>query len=238
MLPAFRVSKRLHCVLFCLSTIFALSVLLPTTGCGCMQATAYTPTVYSEIYEFGDSITYGAGATSLSLGYGNLMISDFDGHGINFGVNGASSADESDVMLKNYNPQPSNNPAVTSMIGTNDINLYGWAYGTFQYDVAGLIEWATIPRTAKVFFTDSQCSSEGPWSNSTAYGFPGGVELSATPAGSFTCTIVTKGPALYFGFMQDTGWTAGAMTILIDGAVPGSNATINLEKLLRPPLYL
>jgi hypothetical protein len=235
MLPVFNTSKLSCRVSLCMSTIFALSIMLSASGCGSgsTQVEKFAAPTYSEIYEFGDSITYGDGATSangatsLSLGYGNLMIADFEGHGINFGVEGASSADESDVMLKNYDPEPSNNPVVTSMIGTNDMNIYGLGYGAFQNDVAGLIEWATIPRNAKMFFTDSQCSATGTWSNSTAYGFPGGVEQSATPASMFTCTIVTKGPALYFGFMQDTGWTTGSMTILIDGAVPGNNATIN-----------
>ena len=239
MLSAFSASKLLRPFLCCLSILFALSMMLSASGCGIPRATAFAqttasaPPAYSEIYEFGDSITYGDGAasadgaTSLSLGYGNLMISDFNGHGTNFGVAGASSADESDVMLKNYNPQASNNPAVTSMIGTNDMSLYGLGYGAFQNDVAGLIEWATIPRNAKVFFTDPQCSSTGTWSNLATYGFPGGVEQSATPVSTFTCTIVTQGPALYFGFMQDTSWTAGSMTILIDGTAPGSNATIN-----------
>ena len=244
MLHHFHISTLLHGVPCYLSTTFALSLMISTTGCGNNHAIAFSPPAYSEIYEFGDSITYGDGATAangktaLALGYGNLMISDFAGHGINFGVEGASSADESDVMLKNYNPQASHNPVVTSMIGTNDLSIYGMGYGAFQNDVAGLIEWATIPRNAKVFFTDSQCSSTGTWSNSTAYGFPGGVEQSSTPASTFSCTIVTKGPALYFGFMQDTGWTAGSMTIQIDGAVPGSLRDHPIEKLLRQSAHV
>jgi hypothetical protein len=155
------------------------------------------------------------------------MISDFNGRGTNFAVAGASSADESDVMLQNYNPQASNNPAVTSMIGTNDMWIYGGAYGVFQADVAGIMEWATIPRNAKVLFTDAPCISTGLWSNLTTYGFSGGIEQSTTPASAFTCKMVTTGPALYFGFMQDTGWNEGAMTILIDGSSPASDATIS-----------
>jgi hypothetical protein len=155
------------------------------------------------------------------------MISDFAGQGTNFGVRGATSADESDVMLKNYNPQLTNNPAVTSMVGTNDLPAYGGAYGSFKADVAGMIEWATIPRNAKVFFTDSQCSATGTWENATVYGFPGGVEQSTTLGSTLTCTIATQGPALYFGFMQDTSWTAGSMTVLIDGDAPSTNVTIS-----------
>jgi hypothetical protein len=221
-------TQALRRALFCLTTMLAVSIVFAASGCGgtihAIRSTSYT---YSDIYEFGDSITYGDGATSLSLGYGNLMISDFSGHGTNFAVPGASSADESDVMLKNYNPQQTNNPAVTSMIGTNDLFIYGGDYGVFQADVAGMMEWATVPRNAKIFFTDSQCGSTGTWSNVTTYGFPGGVEQSTTPASTFTCTMVTTGPALYFGFMQDTGWTAGRMTILIDGSSPSSDATIS-----------
>ena len=231
MLPAFNVSTLLHRIPQCMSAAFALSIMLPASGCGSgigsIQAAAPTPPVYSRIYEFGDSITYGDGATSLSLGYGSLMIADFAGLGTNFAVAGASSADESDVMLKNYNPQQTLNPAVTSMIGTNDMWIYGGDYGVFQADVAGMMEWATVPRNAKVFFTDAPCSSTGIWSNLTAYGFSGGVEQSTTPASTFTCTVDTSGPALYFGFMQDTGWTAGRMTILIDGSSPSSDATIS-----------
>lgn len=222
------------CALVCSPAIFALCIFLLTSGCGgnvqvsgSNQTPPPTPYRYSDIYEFGDSITYGDGATSLSLGYGNLMITDFAGNGTNFAVAGASSADESDVMLKNYNPQQTNNPAVTSMIGTNDIPVYGGYYGVFQADVAGMMEWATVPRNAKVFFTDSQCSSTGTWSNVTTYGFPGGVEQSTTPSSTYTCTITTQGPALYFGFMQDTGWTAGSMAVLIDGSSPSSAATIS-----------
>ncbi|MES2220621.1 MAG: SGNH/GDSL hydrolase family protein [Acidobacteriota bacterium] len=234
MLPAFSSCKLLRPVLCCLSTIFALSIMLSGTGCGSANSTAaFTqlpispPPTYSEIYEFGDSITHGKGAIRLSMGYGSLLIADFAGGGTNFAVPGASSADESDVMLKNYNPQQSNNPAVTSMIGTNDLFIYGGNYRVFQADVAGMMEWATVPRNAKVFFTDAQCTSTGAWSNVATYGFPGGVEQSTTPSSTYTCAIVTTGPALYFGFMQDTGWTAGRMTILIDGASPSSGATIH-----------
>ncbi|MGH9617659.1 MAG: SGNH/GDSL hydrolase family protein [Acidobacteriaceae bacterium] len=215
--------------------MLAVSIVSAASGCGSVGTTApksitYT---YSNIYEFGDSITYGDGATSangatdLSLGYGNLMIADFAGHGTNFAVAGADSGDESDVMLKNYNPQQTGNPAVTSMIGTNDLFMYGGNYGVFQADVAGMIEWATVPRNAKTFFTDPQCDSTGTWSNVSTYGFPAGVEQSTTPASVFTCTAVTAGPALYFGFMQDTRWTAGSMAILIDGSAPSSDATIS-----------
>jgi hypothetical protein len=233
MLPTFNISKLLRCALWRPSTTIALSMMLPICGCASIQPAASPPPAYSEIYEFGDSITYGdgatspTGATSLALGYGNLMVADFAGQGTNFGHRGATSADESDAMMKNYNPQQTNNPAVTSMIGTNDLPAYGGDYYQFQTDVAAVMEWATVPRSAKVFFTDPQCSSTGTWSISTAYGFPGGVEQSETPASTFTCTIVTAGPALYFGFMQDTGWTAGRMTILIDGSSPSSAATIN-----------
>ena len=112
MLPAFAISNPLRRLLCCLSVSLIVAAMLPVFGCGSgnTQTTISPPPAYSEIYEFGDSITYGDGATSadgatsLSLGYGNLMISDFNGHGTNFGVAGASSADESDVMLKNYNP--------------------------------------------------------------------------------------------------------------------------------------
>ena len=233
MLPRFKASKLFCPLVCCPSALVAVLMVLSASGCGTNSSTAFTktplspPPTYSEIYEFGDSITYGNGATPLSMGYGSLLIADFAGEGTNFAVPGASSADESDVMLKNYNPQQSNNPAVTSMIGTNDLFIYGGNYGVFQADVAGMMEWATVPRNAKVFFTDAQCTSTGTWSNVAAYGFPGGVEQSTTPNSTFTCTIVTAGPALYFGFMQDTGWTAGRMTILVDRASPSSGATIN-----------
>ncbi len=233
MLTSFSAYKLLRPVLSCLSTLFALSMMLSASGCGTAKATAFTqptaspPPAYSEIYEFGDSITFGDGATPRSMGYGSLLIADFAGVGTNFAVAGASSADESDVMLRNYNPQQANNPAVTSMIGTNDLSIYGGNYGVFQADVAGMMEWATVPRNAKVFFTDAPCTATGTWTNVTTYGFPGGVEQSTTPSSTYTCTVITTGPALYFGFMQDTGWTASSMTVLIDGAAPASNATIS-----------
>ncbi len=269
MLPAISSCKLLRPILCCVSTIFALLMLLSSSGCGSSKATVFTqatvpappstpvtvpappstpvtvpappstptkgPTspAYSEIYEFGDSITYGDGATSpngatsLAMGYGNLMLADFEGQGSNFGHRGATSADESDIMMRNYNPQQTNNPAVTSMIGTNDLPAYGRDYYQFATDVAAVMEWATVPRNAKVFFTDEQCSATGTWAVTMAYRFPDGVEQSQTPASTFTCTIVTAGPALYFGFMQDTGWTTGSMTILIDGSSPAAEATIN-----------
>ena len=172
---------------------------------------------YSSIDEFGDSITQGIGCTVIANCYGPLLLSDFGNSGYNFGVSGAIASDQAVVMYSNYNPQTSNNPAVSLMIGTNDIGAYGGAVGIYQADITGLLTWATIPRTAKIFITDPQCTSTGAWAIANIYGFPGGVETNSTPGDTYTCAVNSEGPALYIGFYQDVAWTKGSMSVSIDG---------------------
>jgi hypothetical protein len=200
------------------------------------QGPFYLPSYGTQFYAFpginlfGDSITFGDGASPPALAYGQLILADFGNYGTNFGFSDDMAADMSIKVVTDINPQYTHNPASTMMIGTNDVGNYG--SNTNQQDsyirfVLHSMAWGSIPRVAEVFGTDPQCTLAGTWTLNSGVGFPGGVEQSATNGSTMTCTIVTQGPALYLGYIKDDQTGSGTTTITIDGVAPSNDATVD-----------
>lgn len=165
-------------------------------------------------YAFGDSITYGTGATSKPLSYIGLLVSAIGTPYTNAAVSGAQAADQAVVAYK-YKPQAGDR--VSIMVGTND----HWKYGTnatkkgyYKQFLTGMLAWLSTP--SKVRGIDSGFSYSGAWTNTQAFGIG---KWSRTTGN--TATVKVKGKAVYVGTIMQDGVT-GTADVYIDGAKVGT----------------
>lgn len=185
--------------------------------------------VPTGIDNFGDSITFGVGAVSVTNtgGLANSFATQLDADVAknsaavnNYGVGGNECADMAKAVYANLTPNSSSNPAVTMETGVNDGYLRSSPTSTgnqtlFSACYQSAMAWATVPRQFKVYAQDSQCSTTGTWTNATAWVSGVGKTSSASGA-TLTCTVIV-GPSgvLYVGYYWNDSST-GTMTWTID----------------------
>ncbi len=178
----------------------------------------------AQIYHaFGDSITFGIGASITSDRYVSLIATDKALDLTDLGVSGSQACDVVDAqIMPNENPGTTNVAVYTEMVGINDADVKGTGAYEANYNnclTAGL-SWLGIPSTYKTFAQNG--STSGSWSDDGSW--PQGVGLFSTTSGStLTLTLVTTGGPIYLWYrMMDSN--GGTFTYALDG---GAATTIS-----------
>lgn len=186
--------------------------------CACGPSVSY--------FAFGDSITYGTGASSKPMSYAALLVASLGLPYTNYAVSGAQAADQSATA---YAAKPNGGDKVSIMVGTND----HWKYGTnaakkdlFKAFATGIVAWLAAPQ--RVRGIDPGFSYAGTWTKTQAFGIG---KWSRTK--DDTATVKVSGTAVYVGtIMQDI--VTGTADVYIDGAKVGSvsskGAGMNTQK--------
>ena len=177
-----------------------------------------------QIYHaFGDSITFGIGASTTSNRYVSRIATDKSLVLTDLGVSGSQACDVVDAqIIPNENPGTTNVAVYTEMVGLNDADIKGTGAYEANYTnclTAGL-SWLGIPSTRKTFAKNG--STSGSWSDDGSW--PQGVGLFSTTNGStITLRLVTTGGPIYLWYrMMDSN--GGTFTYAVDGSAP---TTIN-----------
>lgn len=167
---------------------------------------------------FGDSITYGVGASpgngwvaqlSAALGY---TIS-------NAGVSGAMSLDGASAIIATA---PVSTDSFILMYGTNDERVYGTdaaKAGYFRASMQAHAVW--LGNATRTIGQSSAISYSGTWTNLSAYG-DAIAKRSDQNGASASATIA--GDVLYLTTLQQDIAT-GAFTVTVDGALKGTYST-------------
>lgn len=178
---------------------------------------------------FGDSITYGQGASPIGSSYASLLTSYLNIATVNWGIPSFYACDMTTTKVFYYiNPGLTRPAFYTMMIGTNEAAFKGvGAYEAVYRDChKAALSWLGVPVEYKSLTVYSpNCSHAGTWtvdSNANATIWPGGIALMSTTNGSTaTCTITTTGRPIYAWFRQNDTW-AGTFTYAVDGGTPVS----------------
>jgi YVTN family beta-propeller protein len=184
------------------------SFTLSTTAAGANAA----PTTYIA---YGDSITYGSGASSTATRYASRLATDLSVALTDRGVGGAEACDTAQVIMSNDNPPASHAPVQTIEIGTND----GFKKGTGAYEAVyqschqASLAWLAIPASQK---TDAQsCTQTGTWEPDTTY-VAGVAAKSSTPGATLSCGVTSYGGPIYLWYRVTDG-NAGTFQYSLDG---------------------
>jgi lysophospholipase L1-like esterase len=167
-------------------------------------------------HAFGDSITFGIGASMTSDRYVSLIAKDKALTLTDLGISGSQACDVADTqILPNENPGITSAAMYTEMVGINDADVKGTGAYEANYInclTAGL-SWLGIPSSHKTFAKNGSIS--GAWSNDGSW--PDGVGLFSTTTGStLSLTLVTSGRPIYLWYrMQDSN--GGSFTYALDG---------------------
>jgi YVTN family beta-propeller protein len=164
---------------------------------------------------YGDSITYGSGASSNATRYASRIAADFSAALTDRGVGGAQACDTAQVIMSNDNPPASQAPLQTIEIGTND----GFKKGTGAYEQVyqschqASLAWLAIPASQK---TDAQsCTQTGTWQPDTTY-VAGVAAKSSTPGATLSCGVTSYGGPIYLWYRVTDG-NSGAFQYSLDG---------------------
>lgn len=194
------------------------------------DGTKYAPSwgssaLYSPgLIQFGDSITCGYGLSDYTgdgapnSAYSWLMKATFGGQYTNYCTSGDTVADQmTKHLFTNVNPQYTNQPTITALLGTNDMNLFAGGTGAmqnFKAQVAAFLQWVTVPQGNRV--NTSTCTqTSGTWTTNTL-GNVSGV-TSAHAGDVLTCSITTYGGPIYIGWRVVDNDAGGTATVKIDG---------------------
>jgi YVTN family beta-propeller protein len=164
---------------------------------------------------YGDSITYGSGASSTATRYASRIAADIPATLTDRGVGGAQACDAAQVIMSNDNPPATQAPLQTLEIGTND----GFRKGTGAYEPVyqachqASLAWLAIPASQKT--AAQSCTQTGIWSPDTTY-IPGIAAKSSTPGSTLSCGVTSYGGPIYLWYRVTDG-NAGAFQYSLDG---------------------
>jgi lysophospholipase L1-like esterase len=187
------------------------------------QGADASPNSVRVYHAFGDSITFGIGASITSDRYVSLIAKDKALTLVDLGISGSQACDVADAqIIPNANPGITSAAIYTEMVGINDADVKGTGAYEANYTnclTAGL-SWLGIPSTHKRFAQNG--STSGAWSNDGSW--PDGVGLFSTTNGStLSLTLVTSGRPIYLWYrMQDSN--GGSFTCDLDGG-PATTVT-------------
>ena len=177
-----------------------------------------------QVYHaFGDSITFGIGASITSDRYVSLIATDKALALTDLGISGSQACDVADAqIIPNENPGITSAAIYTEMVGLNDADVKGTGAYEANYTnclTAGL-SWLGIPSTHKTFAQNGFTS--GAWANDGSW--PDGAGLFSNTNGStLSLTLVTLGRPIYLWYrMQDTN--GGSFTYALDSG-PATTVT-------------
>jgi hypothetical protein len=171
----------------------------------------------ATLYTYGDSITAGSSASTVSKRYSNLIADSLGYNLVNQGVSG--SVLEEDGQIDNiYAQNVSTSTIATLMTGYNNHRYYGTNstyLDTYDQALPAALAYLSIPNVNKVFGYD--WNRVGTWSATTTY---------ATTTGYWTTTLgdsasaTVNGDTIYFGATR-VG-TGGSFTVNVDGTNYGT----------------
>lgn len=181
---------------------------------------------------FGDSITYGTGATSLQTGFSYLFGRSIGGPYINYGNSGDQAADMAyRWVFPNSNPQGSGiDPVYTHEIGTNDVTYYTTTtnlQNVFNRTILATMSWLAIPKTSKTFAQAGTLT--GFTADNNIQNLLGAT--STTNGNTLSMTLTTNASSqIYIWYLIKDGNT-GTFTAKLDGTLQAdpytSSTTIN-----------
>jgi len=167
---------------------------------------------------YGDSITYGAAASSTANQYTNLIASDLSALLTNRGVGSTQACDMAQTIMSNDNPPESQAPLQTTLIGTNDAFVKGAGpyESVFRSCHTASLAWLAIPSSQKI--AAQSCTQSGYWEPDTTY-LPGIAAKSYSPGAALSCSVASYGGPLYLWY-RVTDSNAGVFTYSVDGGPP------------------
>lgn len=176
--------------------------------------TAQMPTSgWTAYHAFGDSITFGTGASSFSTDYVSRIAASTGTTSSlsNYGVAGAGSCDIADQQVfQHENPGTTSTELVTQNGGTNDAQI-NVAESTFRACHQGTLSWMTIPSSYKYTGTRFGSLPSG-WSLDTTYPVVTGVH-STTNGSTITFPLTTTFPSQgYFIWYRIISGDGGTFT--------------------------
>lgn len=167
---------------------------------------------------FGDSITYGANATTAANQWVDLVAATTGWSMTNSGISGRELPDNAALSIYAKAVLEGDNYVLLS--GYNDMRHHGLSAAgqlTYQKTLYAVLVWLGIPHANKIFGQNAAITYGGSWSNNTAYGLALGKYASTTGA---TATATITGTAVYIGY---TSWAgAGTMSVTIDDVSYGT----------------
>lgn len=178
----------------------------------------------TNVFTFGDSFTQGAGASSDSARYPNLIASRLQLPLVNLGIGGSQVHDVAWMMLPGNSftnsGVPYQSPSAidaetfsTVMVGFNDVRSTQAASSTYRRALDHVIAYLTIPDASKRF-ASAPDSSTGTWTGSTWVGYTNRAVTSSS--GTLTFTNV-MGSEIYVGYLAWATNYGGTISIAVDG---------------------
>lgn len=167
---------------------------------------------------FGDSITFGALATSTALSYRGRIETATGWTLANQGLGGREFGQILTEAI--YPTTTALNDAYTLLPGFNDFRRNGTAalgLGTFRRGLTAALLWLAIPHDQKITAQSARVSAAGTWANAALYGTTLG-KSSSTQTSTLTATLY--GTSIYIGYTNRAGLAnGGTFTVSIDGVV-------------------
>ena len=177
-----------------------------------------------QIWSFGDSITYGVGATTPNLNWVSILADTTRWSVINFGLSGGWVADETDQIFSVAVASNSISTMLTSVNDMRGINTNSTAQAAFGTELYAVIPWlATLDSNkAKGQGGSVPVTYTGTWNlpTSGAGTFTQTTCMNATTVGS-TASFSVTGTVVYVASLQQQG-NASTFGITIDGTNEGT----------------
>jgi hypothetical protein len=175
-------------------------------------ANASAPGAYVS---YGDSITYGAAASTTAKQYNSLIASDLSAVLTNRGVGSTQACDMAQNIMSSDNPPDSQAPLQTALIGTNDAFVKGSGpyEAVYKSCHTASLAWMAIPSSQKT--AAQSCTQSGYWEADTTY-LPGIAARSYTPGDTLSCSVTSYGGPIYLWY-RVTDSNPGAFTYSVDG---------------------
>lgn len=180
---------------------------------------------YQTYSAFGDSITFGQGASPSTDGYAWLVGIDLGSQINNQGTPSAMVSDVANLQVFPNANYPSRDSTIsTLMIGTNDSRIAG--IGTyesvFNLMQQAVISWLAIGSEYKVFGQSGSNTQTGTWANDNTYQTGIGLK-STTNASTLSIPISTTGGPIYLWYRIING-NGGVFTWKLNG---GPTTSVN-----------
>lgn len=191
-----------------------------------VQADSIVTSNLFGLTNFGDSITAGVGVTSAQNDYVHILGSDLNASFNNQGVPGDRAGDMTWHIFTTLNPTNTGNSIVTTMIGTNDLDLAdNLSFNKFQY---ASDTWAGLSSANKILSGNAGVTATGTWSADTTFANAHGLTSSTATDNLSYPAQVGPGGVFYVWYLMKSG--TGTFTQKVDGTLAtdtiGSSTTI------------
>jgi lysophospholipase L1-like esterase len=164
------------------------------------------------LHMFGDSITYGVGASIAAKAYAAILSLALALTPTNSAISGHMVPDQAHAV---YTSNIQENDKVTIMLGTNDERIYGTNASKQEFFRNGLAALA-VRAASNTTNAVSGGTYSGTWYNTVAYGIG---RYSLDQGSKLTFTV--HGPVIYIGYIKQMN-NEGEFTVKVDGALKGT----------------